>query len=71
MKVFSARESLVSDIPAGDRKIVSLFLQCTEASEVVVGLAVSVGGQYGFGYPLPQPLFQYRYEGRSSRKIQT
>ncbi len=23
-----ARESLVSDIPAGDRKIINLFLQC-------------------------------------------
>ncbi len=28
MKVFSARESLVSDIPAGDGKIVNLFLHC-------------------------------------------
>ncbi len=28
-RVFPARESLVSDIPAGDRKIANLFLQCT------------------------------------------
>jgi hypothetical protein len=28
VKVFPARESLVSDIPAGDGKIVKLFLQC-------------------------------------------
>jgi hypothetical protein len=48
----------------GTGKSLAFFLQCTEASEVVVGLAVSVGGQYGFGYPLPQPLFQYRYENR-------
>ncbi len=27
-KLFPARESLVSDIPAGDGKIVNLFLQC-------------------------------------------
>ncbi len=27
-KLFPARESLVSDIPAGDGKIVHLFLQC-------------------------------------------
>ncbi len=26
--ILSARESLVSDIPARDRKIVNLFLQC-------------------------------------------
>jgi hypothetical protein len=29
IKLFPARESLVSDIPAGDRKIVNIFLQCT------------------------------------------
>ncbi len=28
-RVFPARESWVSDIPSGDRKIASLFLQCT------------------------------------------
>ncbi len=28
IKVFLARASLVSDIPAGDGKIVNLFLQC-------------------------------------------
>ncbi len=30
-QVFPARESLVSDIPAGDGEIVKLFLQCTHA----------------------------------------
>ncbi len=29
IKLFTARECLVSDIPAGDGKIDSLFLQCT------------------------------------------
>jgi hypothetical protein len=29
IKLFPARESLVSDIPVGERKIVNLFLQCT------------------------------------------
>ncbi len=29
IKLFPARESLVSDIPAGDEKIANLFLQCT------------------------------------------
>ncbi len=28
MSLFPARESLVSDIPAGDRIIVNIFLQC-------------------------------------------
>jgi hypothetical protein len=28
IKLFPARESLVSDIPVGDRKIANLFLQC-------------------------------------------
>jgi hypothetical protein len=27
-QLFPARESLVSDIPAGDGKIINLFLQC-------------------------------------------
>jgi hypothetical protein len=27
-KLFRARESLFNDIPAGDRKIANLFLQC-------------------------------------------
>jgi len=27
-KLFPARESLVSDIPAGDRKLLNLYLQC-------------------------------------------
>ncbi len=30
VKFFPARESLVSDIPAGDGKIANLFLQCRE-----------------------------------------
>jgi hypothetical protein len=30
IKLFPARESLVSDIPAGDGKIVNLVLQCTQ-----------------------------------------
>jgi hypothetical protein len=30
IKLFPARESLVSDIPAGDRKTANLFLQCIE-----------------------------------------
>jgi len=30
-KLFLARESLVSDIPAGDRNIAKLFLQCMQA----------------------------------------
>jgi hypothetical protein len=29
-KLFSGRESLVSDIPAGDRKIENLFFQCND-----------------------------------------
>jgi hypothetical protein len=29
-KLFHARESLVSDIPAGDGKIANLFLQCSQ-----------------------------------------
>jgi hypothetical protein len=29
IKLFPARESLVSDVPAGDGKIANLFLQCT------------------------------------------
>jgi len=28
-KLFPARESLVSDIPAGDGKLLNLFLQCS------------------------------------------
>ncbi len=28
-KLFPSRESLVSDIPAGDGKMANLFLQCT------------------------------------------
>jgi hypothetical protein len=32
-KLFLDRESLVNDIPAGDRKIVSLFFQSTEEYE--------------------------------------
>jgi hypothetical protein len=28
IKVFSARESLVSEIPVGDEKTINLFLQC-------------------------------------------
>jgi hypothetical protein len=31
IKTFPARESLVNDIPAGDGKIINLFLQCTLA----------------------------------------
>jgi hypothetical protein len=30
IKLFPARESLVSDIPAGDGKIANLFLQCIQ-----------------------------------------
>jgi hypothetical protein len=31
----SARESLVSDIPAGDRKNDNLFLQCTRLNNIL------------------------------------
>jgi hypothetical protein len=31
-KLFPSRESLVSDIPAGDVKMANLFLQCTVGS---------------------------------------
>jgi hypothetical protein len=34
-KLFTDRESLVSDIPAGDRKIANLFLQCAVVSAEV------------------------------------
>jgi hypothetical protein len=37
-KLSLARNNLVSDIPAGDRKIVNLFLQCIDP-EMVRGLA--------------------------------
>jgi hypothetical protein len=30
IKLFPARESLVNDIPAGDRKTANIFLQCIE-----------------------------------------
>jgi len=32
IKLFPVRESSISEIPAGDRKIINLFLQCTHAS---------------------------------------
>jgi hypothetical protein len=35
IKLFPVRESLVSDIPAGDRKIVNLFLQCAVHASTV------------------------------------
>ncbi len=40
IKLFPARESLVSDIPAGDGKTANLFLQCgtTKTSNVDPGL---------------------------------
>jgi len=33
IKIVSARESLVSDIPAGDGKTANLFLQCRKTGE--------------------------------------
>jgi hypothetical protein len=34
IKLFPARESLVSDIPAGDGKMANLFLQCMVATRL-------------------------------------
>jgi hypothetical protein len=34
MKLFPARESLVSDIPAGEGEIFKLFLQCMISSHI-------------------------------------
>jgi hypothetical protein len=34
LKLFPARESFVSNIPAGDRKKANLFLQCSSTREV-------------------------------------
>jgi len=48
-KLFSARESLVSDILAGDRKTATPFLQCREERDL---LAPSVWGGGGGG-PIP------------------
>jgi hypothetical protein len=47
IKLIPARESLVSDIPAGDRKIANLFLQCKglSNSDVDVVLVVQVCNQ--------------------------
>ncbi len=36
IKLFPARESLVSDIPAGDLKIDNLFLQCNRVGDFVI-----------------------------------
>jgi hypothetical protein len=40
--VFPDRESLVSDIPAGDGKITNLFLQCTSIRTVRVQLNIHI-----------------------------
>jgi hypothetical protein len=42
IKLFPARESLVIDIPAEDRKIDNLFLQCTMAAQAAPQLLPSV-----------------------------
>jgi hypothetical protein len=37
IKLFPARENLISDIPAGDKKIDDLFFQCSYVSLVLLG----------------------------------
>jgi hypothetical protein len=39
--LFPARESLVSDIPAGDGNVCNLFLQCVEASFLRKGAKIT------------------------------
>jgi hypothetical protein len=44
IKLFPARESLVSDIPAGDGKIKKNFLQCTRSGSTILAKeAVQMG----------------------------
>jgi hypothetical protein len=41
IKLFPARESLASDIPAGDRKTANLFLQCRGKKRRGRGIAIT------------------------------
>ncbi len=50
-KLFRARESLVSDILAGDGKTTKLFLQCVDHSWVVLLVGAAVCSPAGPGYP--------------------
>jgi hypothetical protein len=43
IKLFPARESLVSDIPAGDGKTANLFLQCRNGGEGEGGIRYCFG----------------------------
>jgi hypothetical protein len=48
IKLFPARESLVSDITAGDGKICNLFLQCIPSIELKFPIVALVGSGTSF-----------------------
>jgi len=54
-KLFPARESLVSDIPAGDGNTLNLVLQCTEAGFVKSFLNISTIKFFLLKQPLAPP----------------
>ncbi len=54
LNYFPAGESLVSDIPAGDGKIVNLFLQCR--SKFTAG---QTAAECAEGHPSPGPTIAY------------
>jgi hypothetical protein len=68
-KLFPPRESLVSDIPAGDRNIEKLFLQCSFSSKNKAGSStwsrqlprrIEAVGQPRRRWPMPSRLIFFR-----------
>jgi hypothetical protein len=70
IKLFPPRESLVSNIPARDRKTDNLFLQCTVQTTVIfLATSISVQDQtealhlanmiasHGYFFPIGTPVF--------------
>ncbi len=58
-KLFLSRESLVSDIPAGDGNIEKLFLRCSLTAIRVTDIKVKKGDLYAFILPFFSSILQF------------
>jgi hypothetical protein len=68
IKLFLARESLVSDIPAWDVKIENLFLQCSEKSDVLNRIFCSKSPLYTVCTQTSIPPFQSQLQDKLSSR---
>jgi hypothetical protein len=57
-KLFPPRESLVSDIPAGDGNIEKLFLRCRDCSVLKAGISVILPTEHYY-FDLAPPSLSY------------